>query len=191
MARKVDRTSPDAVDLIIEQWRHARPDVDVSAMAVFGRLHRIFGRYTDQIGTVFERNGITMAAFDVLSALRRSGPPYRRTAGELAKQTLVTTGGITLRVNRLEESGLVKRERDTEDGRVVYVRLTDAGLALIDTVVEEHFRNEKQMLLTLSATDQRQLAALLRKVDQSLELAELNSATESADTESFDDVTGS
>lgn len=174
MARKVDRTSPDAVDLIIEQWRHARPDVDVSAMAVFGRLHRIFDRYTDQIGVVFERHGINMAAFDVLSALRRTGAPYRRTAGELAKQTLVTTGGITLRVNRLEEAGLVERERDTEDGRVVYVRLTEAGLALIDTVVEEHFRNEQQMLRTVSATDQRALATLLRKVDQSLELAELD-----------------
>lgn len=174
MARKVDRATPDAVDLIIEQWRHARPDVDVSGMAVFGRLHRSFYRYQDQISAVFDRHGINMAAFDVLSALRRSGAPYRRTAGELAKQTLVTTGGITLRVNRLESAGLVERERDQRDGRVVYVTLTAAGLELIDAVVEEHFRNERRMLMGLTATDQRQLAALLSRVERSLDLAELS-----------------
>lgn len=173
-ARRSENPSPDGVDLIIEQWRHTRPDVDVSAMAVFGRLHRSFYRYQAQIATVFEAHGINMAAFDVLSALRRSGPPYRVTAGALAQQTLVTSGGVTLRVKRLEADGLVTRERDAEDGRVVYVQLTESGLELIDAVVDEHFGNEKQMLMGLSSPEQRQLATLLSKVERSLELAELN-----------------
>lgn len=173
MASRTKQATADAVDLIIEQWRHARPDVDVSAMAVFGRLHRSFYRYQEQIGTVFERHGINMAAFDVLSALRRNGEPYQLPAGKLAEQTLVTTGGITLRVDRLQSAGLVRRERDPNDGRVVYVTLTDAGMELIDAVVEDHFRNERHMLMGLSAAEQRQLAGLLSRVERSLELAEL------------------
>lgn len=171
MARKVGSVPPDAVDLIMEQWRQNRPDVDVSAMAVFGRLHRAFYRYLDHIEPVFEKHGINMAAFDVLSALRRSGPPYRRTAGELAEQTLVTTGGISLRVKRLEAAGLVVREGDPKDGRVVHVRLTEEGLRLIDRVVEDHFSNEKRMLKALTPTEQRELARLLSRVELSLELA--------------------
>lgn len=164
----------DAVDQLMEQWRLARPDVDVSAMAVFGRLHRSFYRYLDQIVPVFEKHGINMAAFDVLSALRRSGPPFRRTAGELAQQTLVTTGGITLRVKRLEAAGLVVREGDPDDGRVVHVKLTPAGLKVIDAVVEDHFRNERRMLTGLSEAEQRELARLLSRVEVSLDLAKIN-----------------
>lgn len=173
MARGTDRLGPDAVDLLMEQWRQQRPDVDVSAMAVFGRLHRDFYRYLDHIVPVFEKHGISMAAFDVLSALRRSGPPFRRTAGELANQTLVTTGGITLRVKRLEADGLVVREGDPHDGRVVYVRLTDAGLAVIDAVVEDHFSNEQRMLVGLTTTERKQLAQLLSRLELSLELAKI------------------
>lgn len=178
MAGTTRQPTADAVDLIIEQWRHARPDVDVSAMSVFGRLHRSFYRYQDQIGAVFREHGITMAAFDVLSALRRNGEPYRLPAGRLAEQTLVTTGGMTLRVDRLESDGLVRRERDASDGRVVYVALTEAGMELIDAVVEDHFRNERRMLRGLSATEQRRLADLLSRVERSLELAELTGEDE-------------
>jgi DNA-binding MarR family transcriptional regulator len=173
VARKADRMSPDVVDLLIQQWGHERPDVDVSAMAVFGRLHRCFDRYRDQIAEVFERHDINMAAFDVLSALRRSGPPYRRTSGELAEQTLVTTGGISLRINRLEAAGLVTRERDPRDGRVVHVTLTEAGLRVVDAVVDDHFRNELRMLAGLTATQRRELAELLSRLERSLELARL------------------
>lgn len=178
MAGKTKQTTADAVDLIIEQWRHTRPDVDASAMGVFGRLHRGFYRYQDQIAAVFERHGINMAAFDVLSALRRNGEPYQLPAGKLAEQTLVTTGGITLRVDRLESSGLVRRDRDPNDGRVVYVTLTDEGMEVIDAVVEDHFHNEQRMLIGLTTSEQQQLAELLSKLERSLEFAELNDTTE-------------
>lgn len=178
MARSGDR--PDTVDLIIQQWVRERPDIDVSPLAVFGRLHRSFARYQALIAPVFERHGINMAAFDVLTALRRGGAPYRMTAGELAGISLVTTGGITLRLDRLEKAGLVVRERDDVDRRVVYVRLTDVGLALIDAAAGEHFTNEENMLQGLSDTERRQLARLLGKLEHSLGLAELGQPETSA-----------
>ncbi|MFB4319500.1 MarR family winged helix-turn-helix transcriptional regulator [Actinomadura sp. 21ATH] len=171
MARKAaDRA--DTVDLIIEQWQRERPDVDVSGLAVFGRMHRGFLRYSMLLGEVFDRHGINMAAFDVLATLLRSGPPYRKTAGELAGISLVSTGGVTLRLDRLEKAGLVVRERDPDDRRVVYARLTERGLELTNAVVSDHFANERRMLAGLSETEQRQLARLLSRLERSLETAE-------------------
>ncbi|WP_132879908.1 MarR family winged helix-turn-helix transcriptional regulator [Tamaricihabitans halophyticus] len=173
MSRAGRGDSPDAVDLIVEQWRHSRPELDTSALAVLGRLHRSYRRYHAQIGALFDRHGISMGAFDLLSALRRSGEPYRLSAGVLAEQTLVTTGGLTQRVDRLEEQGLVVRERNVGDGRVVHVRLTDEGRALIDKVADDHFANERGMLIGLTGAERQQLAGLLRRLERSMELAEL------------------
>jgi DNA-binding MarR family transcriptional regulator len=167
--------APDAVDLILEQWARHDPELDPSAMAVFGRLHRSFLRYQAQLAPVFEAHGITMSAFDVLAALRRSGPPYRKTMGDIAAITLVTQGGITQRVERLERSGLVVREKDAADGRVVHVQLTPAGLELIDRVTRAHFANEREMLAGLTAAEQKQLAKLLRLLEHSLDDADARS----------------
>ncbi len=165
----------DAVDLMLEQWRRERPDVDTSALAVFGRLHRTFSRYQAQITRVFDEFGLNMSAFSVLAALRRLGAPYRCTAGELADANLVTTGGTTQRVDKLELAGLVRRERDPEDRRMVYVELTDEGLALIEAVSAVHFANEAQMLSALTPTERAQLARLLSRLERSLDLAEMQS----------------
>lgn len=158
----------DPVDIIVSQWEHEIPDLDVSALAVFGRLHRGYVRYAAALGEVFGRYGINMASFDVLAALRRSGPPYRRTAGDLAGIGLITTGGLTLRLDRLEQAGLITRERDTADRRVVYAQLTAAGLELTGQVAREHFANELRMLAGLSKSERTQLADLLAKLERSL-----------------------
>lgn len=158
----------DAVDDIVSQWARQRPDLEVSPMKVLGRLHRSYLRYQASLADVFDEYGINMASFDVLAALRRSGPPYRRTSGQLAESALVTTGGVTLRVDRLEKAGLVRRERDPDDRRVVYVQLTDEGLRLIDEVADAHFANETRMLSGMSAKDQHALADLLRKLEHSI-----------------------
>ncbi len=163
------RAPKDAVDRILAEWRAERPATDVSAMAVFGRLHRCFLRYQAQIGRVLEQHGITLAGFDVLAALRRAGAPYRRTAGDLAASSLVSTGGITLRADRLVTAGLIVRERDEEDRRVVYLRLTPDGLALADRLADEHFANELRMLAGLSTTARSRLSSLLGDLEQSLE----------------------
>jgi DNA-binding MarR family transcriptional regulator len=175
VARRVTPAGPDAIDLIMEQWRHARPELDTSALPVLGRLHRSFHRYQAQIGALLERHGVNIAAFDVLTALRRNGEPFRLTAGALAQQTLVTTGGLTLRVDRLQSDGLVERVQDPHDGRVVYVQLTDKGRKFIDEVVDDHFSNEKRMLVGLTAAERKHLAELLGRLERSLELAELTS----------------
>lgn len=167
--------APDAVDLILEQWARQDPELDPSAMAVFGRLHRTFLRYQAQLAPVFEAHGISMSAFDVLAALRRSGPPYRRTMGDIAAISLVTSGGVTQRVERLERSGLVVREKDAADGRVVHVQLTPAGLELIDQVTRAHFANEEKMLAGLTETERKQLAKLLRVLEHSLDAADARS----------------
>jgi DNA-binding MarR family transcriptional regulator len=158
----------DPVDLIISQWEREIPGMDVSALAVFGRLHRGYIRYAAMLGEVFDSHRINMASFDVLAALRRSGPPYRRTAGELADIGLITTGGLTLRLDRLEQAGLITREHDTTDRRVVYAQLTEAGLELINQVAREHFDNELRMLSGLSRPERAQLAGLLAKLERSL-----------------------
>lgn len=159
---------PDAIDTIVSQWAEQVPDMSVDAIQVLGRLHRAYLKYQSGLNVLFDRHGTNTASFDVLAALRRSGPPYRMTAGQLAQSSMVTTGGITMRLDRLEHAGLVVRERDTNDRRIVHAQLTDAGFALIEETARDHFANEAQMISGLSATEQRKLAELLRKLDQSL-----------------------
>ncbi len=171
MARQ-SKPDRDAVDHIVAQWNEQWPALDVSALEVFGRMHRSYLRYQSALAALFEQHGINMAAFDVLAALRRSGPPYRMTAGQLADTALVTTGGITLRVDRLEKAGLVERERDPDDRRVVYTCLTPAGLRVVEETAADHFANEARMLTGLTPDEQRRLAGLLRKLEQSIITAE-------------------
>lgn len=161
------RAQPDPVDGIITSWREVRPELDVSAMEVFGRLHRSFLLYRQEIADRFEALGTSAASFEVLAALRRQ-PDFRAPAGDLADSTLVTTGGLTFRVRRLEADGLVTRTRDTRDNRVVHVQLTDKGKDLVDRASEEHFGNLAQMLLAMSDAERRNLAKGLKKLEQSI-----------------------
>lgn len=172
MARR-NGSRPDAVDFMLEEWRRECPELDASAMAVFGRLHRAYYRYQDQLTRVFDSFDLTISSFAILAALRRAGSPYRRTAGELAEANLVTTGGITQRVDKLEAVGLVRRERDPQDRRVVYVELTDKGLDVVDRVSVAHFANERRMLGGLTSTEQDRIADLLSRLESSLDLAEM------------------
>jgi len=162
----------DGVDVIVSHWAVARPELDVSGLKVFGRLHRSFLVYKNRIAETFEKHDITDSGFDVLACLRRAVPDHRLTAGELAEQTLVTTGGLSLRVKRLEESGLVTRSKDAADARVVYVELTQAGTALVDSVADEHFRKLNTMLGDMSEDDIATLATLLGRLEQSARIVD-------------------
>lgn len=162
----------DAVASIVEEWQRERPELDTAPLEVFARLHRTFLRYQSQISRPLERHGISMAGFDVLTALRRSGAPYRRTASELATSGLISSAGVTLRIDRLEKDGLIRRERGPEDRRVVHTRLSDEGLERIDELFTEHLENERRMLSGLSPAECRQLARLLAKLERSVEAAE-------------------
>ncbi len=159
----------DAIDTIVDQWADQVPDLDVSAMQVLGRLHRSYLKYQSALNVLFERQGINTASFDVMAALRRSGPPYRMTAGQLSVASMVTTGGITMRLDRLEKAGLVARERDASDRRIVHAQLTDKGFTLVEETARAHFANEARMLSQLNDAERSQLAVLLRKLEHSID----------------------
>jgi DNA-binding MarR family transcriptional regulator len=151
----------DAVDLIEQQWNAVRPDVDVFPMTVIGRVSRLSRLVDRRLAENFAHHGIENWMYDVLATLRRSGEPYELTAGALVGQTMVTTGAITNRIDRLEQRGLVERAR-TRDRRKVLVRLTKQGLDLVDDVVDSHMATEREILSPLTRRQQHELARLLR-----------------------------
>jgi DNA-binding MarR family transcriptional regulator len=153
----------DAVDRIAGQWHDVRPDVDVSPMAVIGRVSRLSRLIDRRLGENFARFGLEAWMYDVLATLRRQGEPYELTAGDLVRQSMVTTGAITNRIDRLEERGLVERAR-TDDRRKVIVRLTPAGRDLVDRVVGDHMATERDILGPLTLRQEAELARLLRAV---------------------------
>jgi DNA-binding MarR family transcriptional regulator len=152
---------PDHVARIQAEWARERPDLDVSPQGVIGRLHRLAGHLTEQLLVVYRRFGLGEGEFDVLATLRRAGPPFERAPGELAQFTMVTTGAMTKRVDRLERDGLVTRRRSAVDGRGRVVALTPAGRELIDAAFTEHMHNERRLLDGLSTEDAAALEALL------------------------------
>jgi len=160
--------SADAVDQILTQWRRERPDLDPTPMAVFGRIARTFALQRRAQAGVHEGLGLSHAAFDMLANLRRSGAPHRKTASSLARSSLVSTGGITFRMDGLEQAGLIRRVRDTADRRVIHAELTDDGLQLIDEAVARHLELLSSLLDGLTAQEQRELAQLLAKLERSI-----------------------
>ena len=156
-------SADDRVDRIRAEWQLERPDLDTSPVAVIGRLHRLAAHLTQRLCEVYAQFGLTEGEFDVLAALRRAGPPYERVAGELATVTMVTTGGLTKRIDRLESAGLVRRRRSAADGRERMVRLTAAGRRLIDEAFAAHLENERRLLAILDGDDARDLERILRR----------------------------
>jgi len=151
----------DHVARIQAEWARERPDLDVSPQGVIGRLHRLAGHLTEQLLVVYRRFGLGEGEFDVLATLRRAGPPFERAPGELAQFTMVTTGAMTKRIDRLERDGLVTRRRSTTDGRGRVVAQTPAGRARSDAACTEHMHNERRLLDGLSTEDAAALEALL------------------------------
>lgn len=154
-------TTPDHVARILGQWQRERPDLDVSPAAVIGRLHRLGDRLRVDIIEVYRRHGLTEGEFDVLAALRRQGSPYELAPGELAQHTMVTTGAISKRLDRLEEAGLVVRRENAADGRGRIVRLTAAGQRVFDQAFTEHMQNENRMIGLLDHDERAELERLL------------------------------
>jgi DNA-binding MarR family transcriptional regulator len=162
------QTEPDVVDQIIDEWREERPDVDASSIGVFGRISRLQPLQRVAMAALHERHGLSVAAFDVLASLRRSGPPFRKTVGELAASSLLTSSAVTLRLDNLERDGLVRRVRTGGDRRQVFAELTDDGRARIDAIFEEHIALEQRMMRLLDRSEQAELARLLRKLSLSV-----------------------
>lgn len=159
-----DRAVRDHVARIQREWARERPDVDVRPQGVIGRLHRLAGRLTEELLVVYREHGLGEGDFDVLAALRRAGEPFERAPGELAEFTMVTTGAMTKRVDRLVRAGLATRRPSDHDGRGRVVALTPEGRALIDRAFTAHMANEHRLLdSALTRTEADLLEALLTK----------------------------
>jgi DNA-binding MarR family transcriptional regulator len=153
--------SLDRVARIQAEWRRERPDVDTTPQGVIGRLHRLADRLSEELCLVYDRYGLSEGEFDVLCALRRAGEPYERAPGELAAHTMVTTGAMTKRIDRLERAGLVTRRRRDNDQRGRIVALTGSGRELIDQAFTDHMRNERHLLDLLPPAEAATLETLL------------------------------
>ena len=152
----------DEVDEIVARWQAERPDLDVAPLEVLSRVSRL-ARHLDRARrAAFAAHGLEALEFDVLSALRRQGPPYQLSPGALLRATLVTSGTMTNRIDRLAAAGLVSRRPDLQDKRGVLVQLTSAGVRTVDAAFAALLDGERDLLTGLDARQQEDLAGLLR-----------------------------
>jgi len=159
----------DDVDRIVADWARELPETDVSPLHVLSRVTRLARRLDLTRGDVFARHQLDGWEFDVLSALRRAGRPYQLSPGQLVAETLVTSGTMTNRVDRLERRGLVLRSPAPSDRRGVLVRLTTAGRTAVDAALADLLAHEHVLLQPLSPTECEQLACLLRRLGSPLQ----------------------
>jgi DNA-binding MarR family transcriptional regulator len=154
----------DEVDELTEAWSRERTDLDLGPVAVFSRISRLARRLDKVRSEAFSAYGIESWEFDVLAALRRAGAPYELSPGRLLRETLVTSGTMTNRVDRLAGRGLVERHPDPEDRRGVLVRLTGEGKATVDGAFTALLEAERELLADLPPSAQKDLAGLLRRL---------------------------
>jgi DNA-binding MarR family transcriptional regulator len=161
-------THQDRAAQIVEQWRTERPDLDSTPFLIVGRMHRVANALTSELVRVYAEFGLGEGEFDVLATLRRQGGDHALTPSDLSEQTVVTSGAVTKRVDRLEALGYVERRPSDTDGRSRLVALTPRGRKLIDRAFTAHMANEARLLEPLSATEraglERGLLALARSL---------------------------
>ncbi len=154
----------DTIDRVLEQWRDARPDLDASALAVVGRILRLAGHMERRANQVLDEFDLPVGGFDVLGTLRRAGRPYALTPTELMRSTMLTSGAMTNRIDRLEQQGLVERRRDSKDRRSLQVCLTRKGLKVIDAAAGVRFQEANDAVSGLTARERAKLETLLGKL---------------------------
>lgn len=152
----------DEVDGLLAAWQRERPDLDTSPLAVLSRVTRLARLLDLERRASFTDHDLDVGEFDVLTALRRAGAPYQLSAGSLGASTMVTSGTMTHRIDRLAVRGLVTRLRDPNDGRAVIVQLTDLGKRRVDEALTSLLRAEYELLAHLETTERDELARLLR-----------------------------
>jgi DNA-binding MarR family transcriptional regulator len=150
--------------MIVAQWRRERPDVDVAALELLGRLFRSAHLADARLREGIAHHGLQPGWFDLLAALRRAGAPYELNPTELMRSTMLSSGGMTKRLDRLAEAGLVERRPDPTDRRGTLVGLTKKGEAVVDDALVTHVANEERLLEPLSRTERRELGDLLHKL---------------------------
>jgi DNA-binding MarR family transcriptional regulator len=154
----------DHVDEILAQWRRERPDLNVAPLGLYGRLFRIVHLSDDALAKGLAPHGLQPGWFDLLAALRRAGAPYELNPTQLMRATLLSSSGMTKRLDRIEAAGLIERCRDPHDRRGTLVRLTRRGKSAIDRAAEIHVGNEERLLAALTAAERRTLDRLLKSL---------------------------
>ncbi|MEN8650405.1 MarR family transcriptional regulator [Streptomyces sp. 21So2-11] len=157
-------TTKDLVDAITAQWAVVRPDLDTAPMAVFGRVYRIARAMGDRVEKAYGRFGISRGEFDVIATLRRSGEPYALSPRELSATLMLTTGGMTGRLDKLERAGLLARSPDPHDRRGLRVTLSERGLAIVDEAVSAGLGQQRAALDAFDEAQVEQLQELLRQL---------------------------
>jgi DNA-binding MarR family transcriptional regulator len=155
-------TVADEVDRLVHDWNRERPDLDFSPLEVLSRITRI-ARHLD-IARRKAFGELDTSGFDVLAALRRSGAPYQLSPGQLIQETMVTSGTMTNRLDRLEELSLITRKADPQDGRGSLVTLTKSGMRAVDTAMEDLLTREREILQSLSKSELAQVAKALSEI---------------------------
>ncbi len=157
-----ERGAMDHVDKVLAQWARERPDLDTGPMGLIGRLKRLQQVLSESQVRTFAEFGLNAANFDVLATLRRAGPPYALSPSALIEWTMVTSGTMTNRLDRLEAAGLIERRPNPADGRSAVVGLTETGARLIDKAVEAHVATQQNLVAGLSPEERDALNALLK-----------------------------
>lgn len=158
----IQRPVEDEVDRLVAAWKQERPDLDVTPLEVLSRVSRLSRHLERARRAAFTDHSVESWEFDVLTALRRAGEPYEMSPGALLRATLVTSGTMTNRIDRLVAAGLVTRHPDLEDRRGVLVRLTSAGMERVDAAFADLLRREQVLLTGLGKQEQQILSGLLR-----------------------------
>lgn len=158
------KNEKDVVDQIMTEWASERPDLDLGPLGVFSRVTRISKQLERARAIAFERSGLNTWEFDVLSVLRRSGDPYRQSPKVLVRETMVSSGTMTNRIDRMVERDLVRRLPDPGDGRGVLVEISQQGLILVDAAITRLTDAEDFLLSGMTRNDRERLTTLLRKL---------------------------
>jgi DNA-binding MarR family transcriptional regulator len=159
----------DHVDRLRSEWRRELPDLDTEPMSILGRAKRLSNLVSSSIEETFAAFDLDRGEFDVIATLRRSGSPYRLTPTELYTSLMLSSGGLTHRLDRLEKAGLIRREKSPSDGRSVHVVLTDEGIRRAEEAFRADMANEMRFLEALDAQERLVLARLLRKLIAGIE----------------------
>ncbi|GAB4007077.1 MarR family transcriptional regulator [Glycomyces albus] len=155
---------PDAVDRIIEQWHRELPDLPLESMAAFGRIHRISEKLSARLQHIYAARGIARSEFDVLAAIRRSGEPFTLSPKEISATLMLSSGGLTGRLDKLEAAGFIERLPDPADRRGLKVRMTERGREAIEDAARAGVAYHREKLATLDAEERERLGELLRKL---------------------------
>jgi DNA-binding MarR family transcriptional regulator len=171
MLHAMSEPTADHVDVIVAQWRRERPDLDTAPLEVLARLFRAAHLADAELSRGIAEHDLQPGWFDLLAALRRAGSPYELNPTELMRTTMLSSGGMTKRLDRMAEAGHVERRQDPSDRRGTLVRLTAAGRAAIDDALVAHLANEERILGSLTKTQRSALDDLLRDLLVGLERA--------------------